>query len=82
MAIAKQREVESEITLIWVENTSLIELKRFEEERTNMQKYLGEAVKSIQDSGIKARSEILVGDPASSLIDFVKTNPTQATGIK
>lgn len=83
LSIAKQRGLESEIVLIYVETLSpmmvrnLEQLKELEEKRKDIQKYLDEQAKRLQAGGISARSEILQGDPASVIIDYVKDHPTQ-----
>jgi nucleotide-binding universal stress UspA family protein len=80
--IAKQRGAETEVILVYVENPTksvytVDEIKRQQDETTKMKEYLDSIVKQIVDEGIWARSEILVGDPASALIDWVKENPAQ-----
>jgi len=80
--IAKQRGAETEVILVYVENPTksvytMDEVKRQQEETTKMKEYLDGIVKQIVDEGIWARSEILVGDPAPALINWVKENPAQ-----
>ena len=82
LSIAKQRGAESEIVLLYVDKVSVAknstQLKRINEEREAIQKYLDDIAKQIKDSGISARSEILVGeDHAYQIINYVKNNPTQ-----
>jgi nucleotide-binding universal stress UspA family protein len=80
--IAKQRGAESEVVLVYVDNQSIEpinmgQLKEREAKRAAMQKYLDDKASSISELGVKARSEILLGDPASSIIDYVRHNPNQ-----
>jgi nucleotide-binding universal stress UspA family protein len=82
ITISKQRGAVSTIILVWVQDTTvtkinLADIRRVEEERAGMVKYLANMVNSIQNSGISARSEILQGDPAATLIEYVKNNPAQ-----
>lgn len=82
VAIAKQREAESEIVLFYAEiyhGTSLSqsEIERNKERRLEIQKYLDKMVQRVKDSGISARSEMAIGDPATSIIEYMKDNPPQ-----
>jgi nucleotide-binding universal stress UspA family protein len=80
--IAKQRGAETEIILVYVDNPtksvySMEEIKRQQEETDKMKEYLEGVVKRIQEQGIAARSEMLIGDPAPALIGWVKDHPAQ-----
>jgi nucleotide-binding universal stress UspA family protein len=81
VSIAKQRGAESEIIVLYVENyqeaRSLLEIKQIKENRERIQKYLEEIVKRIKDQGIPARSDVLMGEPAFAIIDYLKENPPQ-----
>lgn len=82
LSIAKQKESETEIVLIYVEDdpaivTSQIQVKKAEEKRKAVQEYLDEVVARIYDSGVAARSEILAGKPANAIIEYIKYNPPQ-----
>jgi nucleotide-binding universal stress UspA family protein len=76
VSIAKQRGAESEIIVLYVENyqeaRSLLEIKQIKENRERIQKYLEEIVKRIKDQGIPARSDVLMGEPAFAIIDYLK----------
>jgi nucleotide-binding universal stress UspA family protein len=79
---AKQRGAESEIVLIYVDNVTDIvlsstELQQFEEHRSSIQKYLDGLVKQIKEAGVEARAEILSGNPASAIIQYINEHPTQ-----
>jgi nucleotide-binding universal stress UspA family protein len=79
--IAKQRGAESEIVLIHVEEIirtlSASHLKRQEAESLKKKKHLDNIVKRIGKEGIKARAELLIGDPAKAIVSFIEDNPTQ-----
>jgi nucleotide-binding universal stress UspA family protein len=84
--IAKQRGAETEIILVYVDNPtrsvySIEEIKRQQEETDKMKEYLNGVVKQIQQEGIAARSEMLIGDPAPALIGWVKDNPAQLIAL-
>jgi len=80
--IAKQRGAETEIVLIHIQSDlSLpynIELaKKRESEIAANKQYLENVAARIENSGIKARIEMLDGYPARTIINFVKDNPAQ-----
>jgi nucleotide-binding universal stress UspA family protein len=79
--IAKQRGAPSEIVLIYVEPTELVhtreEMKLVEAKSLSIKKYLDDQAQQFSKEGIPAQSKILMGDPASEIIDFVKGNPAQ-----
>lgn len=83
--ILKQRGVatESELVLLHVlEGTQIMvtraALEEREAERKKMKEYLEGLAEPIRAMGVKVRTEVMSsGDPASSIIDFLKSNPTQ-----
>lgn len=81
--IAKQRGARSGIVLIYVEKPYGQEgygkswVEHLEAERLSMKKYLDDKVQQFGKEGIAARAEILIGEPASTIINFVKENPAQ-----
>jgi nucleotide-binding universal stress UspA family protein len=81
--IAKQRGAETEMVLVHVENLATRftinyeEIQKQQTEHEDKQKYLEGIVKQIEEKGIKARAELLTGDPAKTVIEFVKNNPAQ-----
>ena len=79
--IAKQRGAETEMVLIHIENlitpNSSDQWKRQEGEVIDKKKYLEGIVKRIGEGGIKARAELLMGNPAETIVNFVKDNPAQ-----
>jgi nucleotide-binding universal stress UspA family protein len=85
IAIAKQRGAESGIVVVFVEEDPVIPLfyptesnaKQIEESRIKIKQYLEDVVKRIGDSGISARSEILRGNPAIAILDYIRDNPPQ-----
>jgi nucleotide-binding universal stress UspA family protein len=81
LSIAKQRGAESEIVLIYVDQASVAlnpsGMQDAKERKEDIRKYLDDIAKSIQDSGISARSEILRGEPANEIVEYMKDNPPQ-----
>ncbi len=82
IAVAKQRGEESELVLLHVEDVDYITVSRSalqerEEHRARMKAYLDGVAESIREAGLEARSEILTGDPAETIITFLKDNPAQ-----
>ena len=82
LSIAKQRSAESEIALIYVDKgfettRSLTELQQLKERKEAIKKYLDGIAQKIKDSGISARTEILSGDPAYEIAEYMKDNPPQ-----
>jgi nucleotide-binding universal stress UspA family protein len=84
--IAKQRGAETAMVLVNVEEadyhmTNLEQLKRIEATRNEMKKYLDGQAEIIKQAGLQVRTEILSGDPATAIIDFLKNNPTQLVAM-
>ena len=52
-------------------------LDRFEAKRAEMKKYLEGLAQPIRESGLVVHTEVLVGDPARSIIEYLKGHPTQ-----
>jgi nucleotide-binding universal stress UspA family protein len=82
VSIAKQRGAESEISLIFVDKESETvrnrsELQELNERRDAINKYLEGVAQKIIDSGISARWEILTGDPASEIVEYMRDKPPQ-----
>ncbi len=82
IAVAKQRGEESELVLLHVEDVDYITVSRSalqerEEHRARMKAYLDGVAESARGAGLEARSEILTGDPAETIITFLKDNPAQ-----
>ena len=82
LSIAKQRGAESELVLVYVDAIpltpiNLTQIQQNKEKTEAIQKYLDDVVKRIKDSGISARSQILVGEPAYEIIEYMKDNPPQ-----
>jgi nucleotide-binding universal stress UspA family protein len=81
-SIAKQRSAETDVVLVYSDpNTaatnSLAAVQRAEENRAAMKSYLDDVAKRLKESGVNARAEILMGDPANTIYNYVKSNPTQ-----
>jgi nucleotide-binding universal stress UspA family protein len=82
LAIARQRGAESEIVLLHVEDTQNIiftreALEAREAEHARMAAYLEGVAASIRDQGFAVRTEMLAGDPAETIIAYIKDNPPQ-----
>ena len=84
ISIAKQRGAEAEIVLLHLEKSTLSEmatsqtqLKQVQDARLSVKKYLDDQVQQISKEGITARAEILIGNPVTGFIDFLKNNPPQ-----
>jgi nucleotide-binding universal stress UspA family protein len=80
--IAKQRGAESELLLLYVDHAASTaqthsEIEESKAKKQAMKKYLDDVVQRIKGEGIPARSEILLGDPAGTIIDYIKNNPPQ-----
>jgi nucleotide-binding universal stress UspA family protein len=82
--LAKQRgkqSVELELVLVYVASeqvaTSPYQTQRIEDNKLSMTRYLDAIAQQIKEAGIEVRVEILAGDPANALSDFVNHNPTQ-----
>jgi nucleotide-binding universal stress UspA family protein len=80
--IAKQRGAESDVTLLFVDSSfgaayTLDDVRRKETEKQTMEKYLEGLTDIFKNAGIQAKYEILYGNPATVIIDYVKNNPTQ-----
>ena len=80
--IAKQRGADSEIILVQVDNPmkavfTADQIKQQQADRLEREIYLQSIVKRFGEEGIKARAQMLLGEPAPTIIDFVKNNPAQ-----
>jgi nucleotide-binding universal stress UspA family protein len=52
-------------------------LDDLEDRRTQMKTYLEDIARPLRDTGATVRTEVLSGDPAESIIDYLKGHPTQ-----
>jgi nucleotide-binding universal stress UspA family protein len=80
--VARQRGAEVEIVLIGVLDVGIISVSRAqvrakEEAHAKLKEYLQGVADSIRADGFAARSEVLVGEPAESIIEFLRANPPQ-----
>ena len=80
--VARQRGAESEIVLLGVLGVELIpvsrvQLREREEAYAKFREYLEGVADSIRADGFAARTEVLLGEPAESIIAFLKANPPQ-----
>ncbi len=82
VAVAKQRGGESQLIFLYVDDQDYIVVSRSalhdrEEHRARMQAYLDGVAESVKEDGLAARGEMLTGDPAPTIIEFLKENPAQ-----
>jgi nucleotide-binding universal stress UspA family protein len=80
--IAKQRGTGSDLVLVYVEpvpglSPNLIDIKLIEDQKQRMNRYLEDMVKRVKETGVNVRAEILSGDAATAIINYVENNPTQ-----
>lgn len=80
--VLSQRGAESDLVLLHVMDVpySLVQraaVEGFEAKRDEMKTYLEGLARPIRESGLTVRTEILLGERAQSIIDFLKENPTQ-----
>jgi nucleotide-binding universal stress UspA family protein len=82
LSMVKQKGISTEIIFVFVENNpeftrNITELKQNEAHRKATKEYLDSMIKRVNDAGIAARSEILIGDPNVEIINYLKSNPPQ-----
>jgi nucleotide-binding universal stress UspA family protein len=80
--ILTQRGAESDLVLLHVMDVpySLVQraaVEDFEAKREEMKAYLERLAQPIRESGLTVRTEILLGDRAQTIINYLKDNPTQ-----
>lgn len=80
--IMAQRGADSELVLLHVVDVPYITVTRaalddLDAHRAEMKTYLEGLARPIRESGLVVRTEVLSGDPAQAIIDYLKGNPTQ-----
>lgn len=80
--IARQRGAEAEIVLIYADDVQDIIVSRDalqtkQAERARVKAHLEGVADSIRAQGFSARAEMLIGDPAEAIIEYIKNNPPQ-----
>jgi len=80
--IITQRGAESELVLLYVMDIPYSVVQRsdaaeIDATREKMKLYLEDLARPIREAGVTVRTEILLGDPARAIIDYLKNNPTQ-----
>lgn len=80
--IMAQRGAESELVLLHVvdvpyNTVTRSALDELDAHRVEMKSYLEDLALPIRESGLLVRTEVLSGDPAQAIIDYLKGNPTQ-----
>lgn len=80
--IVRQRGAESELLLLHVVEppataVSLEALEAFEKRRSDMEQFLEETAQPLRESGLAVHTVVLVGDPAESIINYLKDHPAQ-----
>ena len=58
-------------------NLTRAALDNLDERRKQMKKYLEEIAQPLRDSGVLVRTEVMSGDPAETIIEYLKSHPTQ-----
>ncbi len=86
MNIAQRRGAESDLVLLHVlepadPNAPPAAPGAAEKQRAKMKDYLEGVAKRIRESGLKARTEVLSGDPAATILQFITDNPPQLLAI-
>ncbi len=82
LAVARQRGAEAEIVLVGVLDVGLISVTRAqvrdkEEAYARLKGYLAAVAERIAEPGITVSTEVLVGEPAPAIIEYLKENPPQ-----
>lgn len=80
--LAKRRGKRCELVLVHVVEPPAMavtreELERFEKRQREMKAYLEEVAEPLRMEGLTVRSEVLIGEPAQAIIDYLKANPAQ-----
>ncbi len=80
--VARQRGAESEIVLLAAVDqdfyvAGLTQMKDKEEAHARMKAYLEGVAEPIRAGGLTVRTEVLEGEPAKTIIGFIKANPPQ-----
>lgn len=84
--LLEQRHAESDsgLVLLYVSTPidpitaiSRTSLKEREEEEARMRDYLEATAQSIREQGLNVRTEVVSGDPAEAIIEYLRTNPAQ-----
>ena len=82
-AILTQRGADAELVLVYVRETdSGLTLTRAAVEQTQehaakMKAYLEDTADALRKSGLSVRTELLIGEPAEAIIEYLKVNPAQ-----
>ncbi len=82
LGVARQRGAEAEIVLVYVDDIEDIlftrdALEAKEAERAKMQAHLDKLADAIRGEGFAVRTELLIGDPATRIVEYLKDNPAQ-----
>jgi nucleotide-binding universal stress UspA family protein len=82
IAILKQRGAEAEMVLLHVVDTGSISMTRAaleekEEHVGSMKAYLDATAQLVKEAGVSVRTELLFGDPAETIINYLKDHPAQ-----
>lgn len=80
--MAIQRGADTDIVLLSVLDSESITLtraqvKEMEKAREALQEYLNAVAQVIEANGFAVRTEVLVGEPADAIIEYLKANPPQ-----
>jgi len=82
LRILEQRGAEAELVLIHAYDAGNIYLTRAaleqnDEERARMKAYLEGVAAPIRKEDLAVRTEVLIGDPAETIINYLRSNPAQ-----
>lgn len=81
ITIATQRGAESELVLLHVHDPARFPAFLGESEREGIlrkiEEYLADIANTVKDAGFAARTEVLTGDVAPTIIQYLKANPPQ-----
>lgn len=82
VSVVSQRGAESALVLLHVMNIPYSVVQRaaveeFDAKRTEMKNYLEGLAQPIRESGIEVQTEVLLGDRAETIINYLKDNPSQ-----
>ncbi len=84
--IMTRRGADAELVLLHVVDPSSVmssitltraALDGLDDQRAHMKKYLEDIAQPLRDSGVAVRTEVLSGDPAETIIDYLKGHPIQ-----
>jgi nucleotide-binding universal stress UspA family protein len=81
-SILEQRGAEGEMVLVYVHDAENITMTRAaveltEEHLGKTKEYLALTAQSLRDKGLAVRTEVITGEPATAIIEYLKDHPSQ-----